>query len=57
MSVVISTGDRLEHNDDIRSGKRDLAVLTYEKLGALVIHIPSLLARGVWPTRTNGSSR
>ncbi len=45
MSVVISTGDRLEHDDDIRHGDFDLAVLTYEKLAALVIQVPSLIMR------------
>lgn len=45
MHVVISTGDRLEYDDDIRHGTFDLAVLTYEKLAALIIQIPGLLSR------------
>jgi replicative superfamily II helicase len=45
MNVVISTGDRLEYDDDIRHGHFDLAVLTYEKLAALVVQVPGLLSR------------
>jgi ATP-dependent DNA helicase len=45
MHVVISTGERLEYDDDIRYGNFDLAVLTYEKLAALIIQTPGLLRR------------
>jgi len=45
MVVVISTGDRLELDEDIRSGRFDLAVLTYEKLAALLVQGPELLGR------------
>jgi len=45
MNVVISTGDKLEHDEDIRHGYFDLAVLTYEKLAALIVQVPGLLTR------------
>jgi ATP-dependent DNA helicase len=45
MNVVISTGDRLEYDEDIRQGHFDLAVLTYEKLAMLVVQSGSLLSR------------
>ncbi len=45
MNVVISTGDRLEYDEDIRQGNFDLAVLTYEKLAMLVVQSAGLLNR------------
>lgn len=45
MNVVISTGDRLEYDEDIRPGNFDLAVLTYEKLAMLVVQSGGLLGR------------
>ena len=45
MNVVISTGDRLEYDDDIRHGRFDLGVLTYEKLAMLLVQSGGLLTR------------
>lgn len=45
MNVVISTGDHLEYDEDIRQGHFDLAVLTYEKLAVLVVQSAGLLSR------------
>lgn len=45
LSVVISTGDWTEFDDDIRSGNFGLAVLTYEKLAGLLVDHPQLLER------------
>jgi helicase len=45
MNVVISTGDRLEYDEDIRQGHFDLAVLTFEKLAMLVVQSGNLLSR------------
>lgn len=45
LSVVISTADWTEFDDDVRRGNFDLAVLTYEKLMSLVMTHPDLLGR------------
>ncbi len=45
LSVVISTGDWTEFDDDIRAGNFGLAVLTYEKLIGLLVEHPQLLDR------------
>jgi hypothetical protein len=43
LSVVISTGDWSEFDDDIRSGNFGLAIMTYEKLIGLLVEHPQLL--------------
>lgn len=45
LSVVISTSDWTEFDDDIRSGNFGLAVMTYEKLVGLLVEHPQLLTR------------
>jgi hypothetical protein len=45
LSVVISTSDWSEYDDDIRAGNFNLAVMTYEKLMSFLVHQPSLVAR------------
>jgi len=45
LSVVVSTGDWTEYDEDISRGNFGLAVMTYEKLAALLIQTPGLLAR------------
>ena len=45
LSVVISTGDWTEFDDDIRAGNFGLAVLTYEKLVGLLVEHPQILDR------------
>jgi helicase len=44
LSVVISTSDWDEFDNDIRSGNFGLAVLTYEKLTGLLVNRPQLLS-------------
>jgi helicase len=43
LSVVISTGDWSEYDADIRAGNFNLAVMTYEKLMAFLVHHPALV--------------
>ena len=45
LSVVISTSDWTEYDDDIRSGNFGLAVMTYEKLVGLLVDHPQVLDR------------
>ena len=45
LSVVISTSDWTEFDDDIRSGNFGIAVMTYEKLIGLLVDHPQLLDR------------
>ena len=45
LSVVISTSDWTEFDDDIRSGNFGLAILTYEKLIGWLVEQPQLLDR------------
>jgi replicative superfamily II helicase len=45
LSVVISTSDWTEYDDDIRSGNFGLAVMTYEKFVSLLVDHPQLLDR------------
>ena len=47
LSVVISTGDWTEFDDDIRAGNFGLAVLTYEKFAGLLVEHAHLLERCV----------
>src|SRR6266498_3119026 len=43
LSIVISTGDWTEYDTDIRAGRFNLAIMTYEKLTALLVQTPELL--------------
>jgi len=45
ISVVISTGDWTDFDEDVRHGHFDLAVMTYEKLGILVGQAAGVLDR------------
>ncbi|MFF2641100.1 DEAD/DEAH box helicase [Streptomyces niveus] len=45
LSVVISTSDWSEYDDDIRAGNFNLAVMTYEKLIAFLAQQPDLIER------------
>lgn len=45
LSVVISTSDWTEFDDDIRSGNFGMGVMTYEKLIGLLVDHPQLLDR------------
>jgi replicative superfamily II helicase len=45
LSVVISTGDWADFDDNLRTGSFDLAILTYEKLAIMLLQVPSLLDR------------
>lgn len=45
LSVVISTSDWTEFDDDIRAGNFNLAVMTYEKLMGFLVQQPDLIGR------------
>lgn len=45
LSVVISTSDWTEFDNDIRAGSFNLAVMTYEKLMSFLIQQPDLIGR------------
>lgn len=43
-SICISDRDHREHDEDIRVGNYDIAILTYEKLSGMLVSTPSLLS-------------
>jgi helicase len=44
LSVVASSGDHGEYDEDIKAGGFDLAVIVYEKLEQLLVQAPGLLS-------------
>ncbi|MCL6611079.1 MAG: DEAD/DEAH box helicase [Peptococcaceae bacterium] len=43
LKIIISNGDRKESDEDLRVGNYDIAILTFEKLSALLVINPSII--------------
>lgn len=43
IKIIISNGDRKEHDEDLRVGNYDIAILTFEKLSSLLVINPTII--------------